>query len=185
MRSFEICTLIDPVSSLLPFFEMSTNDFQFNRVTSYPYQFGSDPTRLHEIFWGSDPNGITFESDPVCLGTDSRFKWVRIRRVPCKRKAYSLQFGYGPIWIRSRVNGALIATEIKPKKFLRMMQGLRNLWFPLLITLVLLCDNKGPSAVCQQKSKIALTLIIYMDSVPLILYRLSQKKSIQKRGKNA
>ena len=48
---------------------MSTKDFQFNSVTSYPYQFGSDPTRLHETFLGSDPNGITFKSDPV---------WVRI-----------------------------------------------------------------------------------------------------------
>ena len=33
-----------------------------------PYPFGSDPTRLHETFLGSDPNGITFESDLV---------WVR------------------------------------------------------------------------------------------------------------
>ena len=48
---------------------MSIKDFQFNRVTSYPYQFGSDPTRLHETYLGSDPNGIIFESDPV---------WVRI-----------------------------------------------------------------------------------------------------------
>ena len=44
---------------------MPTKDFQFNRVTSYPYQFGSDPTRLHETFLGLDPNGITFENDPV------------------------------------------------------------------------------------------------------------------------
>ena len=29
------------------------------------YLFGSDPTRLHETFLGLDPNGITFESDPV------------------------------------------------------------------------------------------------------------------------
>ena len=62
-------SLIDSVSSLIPLFEMSTKDFQFNRVISYPYQFGSDPTRLHETFLGSDTNGITFESDPV---------WVRI-----------------------------------------------------------------------------------------------------------
>ena len=60
---------MDSVSSLLPLFEMSTKDFQFNCVISYPYQFGSDPTRLHETFLGSDPHGITFESDPV---------WVRI-----------------------------------------------------------------------------------------------------------
>ena len=65
----KFCTLIDSVTSLIPLFEMSTKDFQFNSVTSYPYQFGSDPTRLHETFLGSDPNGITFESDPV---------WVRI-----------------------------------------------------------------------------------------------------------
>ena len=65
----KFCTLIYSVTSLIPFFEMSTKDFQFNSVTSYPYQFGSDPTRLHETFLGSDPNGITFESDPV---------WVRI-----------------------------------------------------------------------------------------------------------
>ena len=44
---------------------MSRKNFQFNRVTSYPREFGSDPTRLHENFLGSDPNGITFESDPV------------------------------------------------------------------------------------------------------------------------
>ena len=56
---------IDSVSSLNPLLEMSTNDFQFNRVTSYWYQFGSDPTCLHETFLGSDPIGITFESDPV------------------------------------------------------------------------------------------------------------------------
>ena len=60
---------MDSVSLLIPLFVMSTKDFQFNRVTLYPYQFGSDPTRLHETFLGSDPNGITFESDPV---------WVRI-----------------------------------------------------------------------------------------------------------
>ena len=65
----KFCTLIDSVSSLIPLFEMSTKDIQFNRVTSYSYQFGSDPARLHETFLGSDPNGITFESDPV---------WVRI-----------------------------------------------------------------------------------------------------------
>ena len=60
---------MDPVSFLIPFFEMSTKDFQFSRVISYPYQFGSDHTRLHETCLGSDPNGITLESDPV---------WVRI-----------------------------------------------------------------------------------------------------------
>ena len=54
---------------MMPLFEMSTKDFQFNRVTSYPYQYGSDHTRLHETCLGSDPNGITVESDPV---------WVRI-----------------------------------------------------------------------------------------------------------
>ena len=63
----KFCTLIDSVSSPIPLFEMSTKDFQFNRVTPYPYQFGSDPTRLHETFLGSDPNGITFESDPVLV----------------------------------------------------------------------------------------------------------------------
>ena len=52
----------------------------------------------------------------------------------------------------------LIPIEIKPKKFLRIMQGLRSLWFPLLVTLALLCDNKRPSAVCQQKFRTALTL---------------------------
>ena len=61
----KFCTLIDSVSSLIPLFEMSAKDLQFNRVTSYPYQFGSDPTRLHENFLGSDPNGITYESDPI------------------------------------------------------------------------------------------------------------------------
>ena len=65
----KFCTLIYSVTSLILLFEMSTKDFQFNGVTFYPYQFGSDPTRLHETFLGSDPNGITFESDPV---------WVRI-----------------------------------------------------------------------------------------------------------
>ena len=65
----KFCTLIDSVTSLILLFEMSTKDFQFNGVTFYPYQLGSDPTRLHETFLGSDPNGITFESDPV---------WVRI-----------------------------------------------------------------------------------------------------------
>ena len=69
MVSFEIWSLIDSVSSLIPLFEMSRKAFQFNRVTSYPYQFGFDPTRLHETFLGSDPNGIPIESDPV---------WVRI-----------------------------------------------------------------------------------------------------------
>ena len=70
IRSFEIlhsnrlC-----VSSLIPLFEMSKNAFQFNRITSDPYKLGSDPIRSHETFLGSDPNGITFESDPV---------WVRI-----------------------------------------------------------------------------------------------------------
>ena len=37
------------------------------------------------------------------------------------------------------------------------MQGLRSLWSPLLMTLALLYDNKGPSAVCQQKFRTALT----------------------------
>ena len=45
------------------------NAFQFYGVTSYPYQFGSDPTRLHDTFLALDPNGITLEGDPV---------WVRI-----------------------------------------------------------------------------------------------------------
>ena len=48
---------------------MLTKDFQFYRLTSNPYQFVSDPTRSHGTFLGSDPNGITFESDPI---------WVRI-----------------------------------------------------------------------------------------------------------
>ena len=63
----KFCTLIDFVSSLTPLFEMSTKDFQFNRLTAYPYRSGSDPNRLHETFLGSDPNGINFESDPVCV----------------------------------------------------------------------------------------------------------------------
>ena len=36
------------------------------------------------------------------------------------------------------------------------MQGSRSLWSPLLMTLALLCDNKEPSAVCQQKFRTAL-----------------------------
>ena len=48
---------------------MSTKVFQFNRVTSYPYQFGSNPARLYNILLETDPNVITFESDPA---------WVRI-----------------------------------------------------------------------------------------------------------
>ena len=97
----KFCTLIDSVSSLLPLFEMSTKDFQLNRVTSYHNQFGSDPTRLHETFLGSHPNGITLESDPV---------WVRIAdpngfgsiesRVNARPIRYSLgmdPFGSDPI----------------------------------------------------------------------------------------
>ena len=67
-------------------FEMSTKDFQFKRVTSYPYQFGPDPILLHETFLESDQNGITFENDPV---------WVRIADPNA----------FGP-----RVNGALKLT---------------------------------------------------------------------------
>ena len=37
------------------------------------------------------------------------------------------------------------------------MQGLRSLWSPLLMTLALLCYNKGPSAFCQQNFRTALT----------------------------
>ena len=48
---------------------MSTKDFQFNRLISYPYQFGSDPRKVSCKPVGSDPNGITFISDPV---------WARI-----------------------------------------------------------------------------------------------------------
>ena len=44
---------------------MLTKAFQFNRATSYPYWFGSNRTRLQETILGSDPNGITFESDLV------------------------------------------------------------------------------------------------------------------------
>ena len=44
------------------------------------------------------------------------------------------------------------------KYHLKIMQGLRSLWSPPLMTLALLCDNKRPSAVCQQKFRIALTL---------------------------
>ena len=65
----KFCTVVDSVSSLIPLFEMSTKAFQFIRVTSYSNQFESDSICLHENFLGSDPNGITFESDPV---------WVRI-----------------------------------------------------------------------------------------------------------
>ena len=65
----KFCTLVNSASSLIPLFEMPTKAFLFNRVTSYPYPFGSYPIRLQETFLGSDPNEITFESDPV---------WVRI-----------------------------------------------------------------------------------------------------------
>ena len=41
----------------------------FEISTKASYQFGSNPTRLHETFLGSDPNGITFEGDPA---------WIRI-----------------------------------------------------------------------------------------------------------
>ena len=41
----------------------------FFSLDSYPYQFGSDATRLHETIMGLHPNGITFKSEPV---------WVRI-----------------------------------------------------------------------------------------------------------
>ena len=58
----------------------------------------------------------------------------------------------------SIVKQKLSLIEIKKRKFLMIMQGLRSLWSPLLITLALLCDNKGRSAVFQQKSKIALNL---------------------------
>ena len=48
-----------------------------------PYPHGYYPIRFHEAFFGSDPNGITFESDPV---------WVRIADLN----------GFGSV--RSRVN---------------------------------------------------------------------------------
>ena len=86
------------------------------------------------------PNGITFESDLIGirshpftrdffgteskwdrfrkwshLGTNSRSKRARIRQAPCKRKAYSLKFGYGSIWIPSRVNGAwMLIWSVRP-----------------------------------------------------------------------
>ena len=49
---------------------------------------------------------------------------------------------------------------MKTKKFLRIMQGLRSLCSPLLMTIVLLllCHKKGTSAVCQQKFMTASTL---------------------------
>ena len=68
IRSFKILQFNKLfVSCLIPLFEISTNTFQFSRVTSYPYHFGSAPTRLHETFLGSDSNEITFEfrGDPV------------------------------------------------------------------------------------------------------------------------
>ena len=71
----------------------------------------------------------------------------------------------------------LMPIEIKTKKFLRIMQGLRSLCFPLLITLALLCDNKGPSAVCQQKSKIALTLNYLYGPLLLPLLMTASKSS--------
>ena len=49
----------------------------------------------------------------------------------------------------------LIATETKPKNFLRIIQGLKRRWSQLLMNFVLLCDNKGPSAVCHRKFRIA------------------------------
>ena len=37
-----------------------------------------------------------------------------------------------------------------------MIQGFRTFWPPLQMTLALLSDDKGPSAICQQKFRTAL-----------------------------
>ena len=60
---------------------MSAKAFQFNRVISYPYQFGFDSTRLNKTFLGSDPYGITFESDPVWvwIADPNRFQSIESR----------------------------------------------------------------------------------------------------------
>ena len=79
---------------------MSTKDFQFNRVTSCPYQVGSDPTRLYE----TDP-----ESDPV---------WVRIAD-PNGFGSFESRVNARPsitVWVRipldpSRVNGAHVTSK--------------------------------------------------------------------------
>ena len=80
---------------------MSTKDFQFNRVTPYPYQFESDPTRLHETFLGSDRNDITFESDPVWVRKADPNGFGSVEsRVNARSIRYSLgtdQFGSDPV----------------------------------------------------------------------------------------
>ena len=63
----------------------------------------------------------------------------------------------------------LIPIGIKPNKFLRIVQGLRILWSSLLMTFLRLYNSKGPSAVCQQKFRTALT--------PKYLHGLSSFKS--------
>ena len=100
-------TILKFVSSLIFQLEMSAKAFQFHRVTSYPYQLGSDPTRLHETFLGWDRNGITFESDTVWIPIADPNVLGPVRSSGNKRKAYPLQFGYESIWIQSLVNGAL------------------------------------------------------------------------------
>ena len=99
----KFCTLIDFVTSLIPLFEMSTKDFRKCNFLSVPVWIRSHPFTRDLFGIGSKRDHFRKWSR---LGTDSRSKWVRIRWVPCKRKAYPLQFGYGSIWIRSRVNGA-------------------------------------------------------------------------------
>ena len=65
---------------------------------------GSVSPRLHGADEGTDPNGFAFESYPKRYG--SLLEKIRILPSPCKRKAYRIQFGYGSMRIRSRVNRA-------------------------------------------------------------------------------
>ncbi len=60
------------------------------------------------------------------MGTVSRSKRVRIQVFPCKRKAYPYQFGYGSVWIHTRVNGVLANKLSLIKAFSSRHSEMRN-----------------------------------------------------------
>ena len=100
-------------------------------------------------FFGSDPNGITFESDPVWVRIASRSEWVRIHRVSCKRKAYPIQFGYGSIWIPISSKRGL---KLNRSKWFGVSRDLAEI-IPVRSRLFFLTTSSSMGTFCTTKSR--------------------------------
>ena len=115
--------------------------YPINISSSLNLPFSSRRTQLCGIIVASLDCLISRKPDHVKTVITARvlnFHWLRTRSIFRLLQSLACARGLGKLYLRQLT--------------------LRSLWFPLLMTWALLCDNLGLSAFCQQNFKTALTL---------------------------